>query len=194
MSALLWALVWVLAIVFALVIALLVTPVRLVFDLRTSPTWRLRIAARLLAGMTPSIPVHDSERSGSRRAPAEKQKSKARRKDGRGRRWAARPGRVIRSAPDLLVGLLKPIHLERFKVDADIGLEDPADTGHLFGLIQALDAVRPRPRAISIDVRPDFTGPRASGEVFAALRFIPAAFVWPGCRFAWRVFGAGHDR
>lgn len=181
-----------LAAVLALMIAVLLTPVRLDFDLRTVPKKRLRIVARPLAGITPAIRVHDSARPRSRKAPAATPKATARRTGVR-RRGGTRPGRILREVPNLLVDLLKPIRLEHFQLDADIGLEDPADTGHLFGLIMAFDAVRPRGSEISITVRPDFTGPRASGELFAALRFIPAAFVSPGCRFAWRVFGAGYD-
>ncbi len=97
---------------------------------------------------------------------------------------------MIAAAPQLLTGLLRPIRLVRLKVDADIGLVDPADTGLLFGLLAAVSYSRPHTSAVSIAIRPNFTGPRASGELDAALSFIPIAFVPPGVRYALRALGS----
>lgn len=184
----LWFLGWVLAFVLALVVAVLATPVKFGFTFSTSPGWRLLITMRLFGGFAPVIPLHDS----SRRRPKAKKKPVARRRrlPARFRLSAARIRRGILAAPDLLAGLLRPIRLERLALDADIGLADPADTGQLFGFIAAVNHSRPAASAVSIEVRPDFTGPRASGELDAVLSFIPVAFVPPGLRFAWRVFGA----
>ena len=93
------------------------------------------------------------------------------------------------AAPQLLRGLLKPVHLERLTVDADIGLADPADTGHLYGILAAANRAWSRPPRVSIAVRPDFSGARVSGELNAALSFIPLLLIPPGVRFAWLVFG-----
>lgn len=186
MSGLLWGLATALAALLVLAIAVLATPVKLAFVVSTSPRWRLMIAARLLGGVTPPIPIHDSAR---RRPKREKPPAKERRWAGMSRKTRASLPRAIAGAPRLVTGLLRPIHLERLAVDADIGLADPADTGQFFGWFAAATYVLPSTSALSIDVRPDFSGPRASGEVGAELSFVPVAFIPPGVRFAWRVFG-----
>ncbi len=187
MSGVLWSLLSALAVLLLLAIAALMTPVKFGFTVRTSPRWRLKIAARLLGGLTPPIPIHDSAR---RRRKKKKPTAKKSRLAIASRQALARMPRVIVGAPRLLAGLLRPIHLECLTVDADIGLADPADTGQLFGLLAAVSYSPPRTSAVSIAVRPDFTGPGASGELDAELSFIPVAFIPPGVRFAWRVFGS----
>jgi hypothetical protein len=97
--------------------------------------------------------------------------------------------RAMGAAPQLLAGLLRPVHFERLAIDADIGLADPADTGQLYGMLAAAEHALPRPARVSIIVRPDFSGSRISGEADAALSFIPLLLIPPGVRFAWRVFG-----
>ncbi len=187
MSGTFWCLVSALGVVLVLAIVALMTPVKLGFIVRTSPRWRLKVAARLFGGLTPPISIHDSARRRRRR---ERPTAKRKRPSIAPRRALARIPRVIAAAPGLPAGLLRPIQLERLTVDADIGLADPADTGQLFGLLAAVTHSRPPTAAVSIAVRPDFTGPRASGELDAELSFIPVAFIPPGVRFAWRVFGS----
>lgn len=184
----LWLLLSALAVLLAVAIAALVTPVRLAFTLRTSPGRQLKIAARLFGGLTPPIPIHDS----ARRRPKKKTRAaKLKKKPAiMSRQALTKISRVTAAAPRLVADLLRIIHLERLAVDADIGLADPADTGQLFGLLAAVTHSRPPASAVSIAVRPDFTGPRASGELDAVLSFTPAAFILPGLRFGWRVFGA----
>ena len=186
LSGVLWLLSSVFAVLLILAVAALMTPVKLGFTLRTSPTWRLKIAARLLGGLAPPIPIHDS----ARRRPKKKTPTAKRTWAIAPRRASARIARVIAAAPRLLAGLLRPFHLERLTIDADIGLADPADTGQLFGLLAAVNHSRPPNSAVSIAVRPDFTGPGASGELDAVLSFVPVAFIPPGIRFAWRLFGS----
>jgi hypothetical protein len=96
---------------------------------------------------------------------------------------------MISAAPDLLAGLLRAIHLRYLKVDADIGLSDPADTGQVFGLLApVIHSRRPADR-VQIAVRPDFTAARLSGEAAAGLSVTPATLMLPAIRFGWRVFG-----
>lgn len=190
MPVLLWGVLVAVAVLAALILVLLVTPVTLNVTMRTSPKWRLKIAARLLGGLTPSIPIHDSDRPRPKKkkkpSPApERQKKKA----GPSRPALARIRRAVSAAPHLLIDLLRPIHIQYLKVDMDVGLLDPADTGQLFGLLVPVIYSRRQSEAVSIAVRPDFTSARLSGEVTAALNFIPVAFIPPAIRFAWRVFG-----
>lgn len=186
MSGVLWYLLAALAVLLALASAALMTPVKLGFTVRTSPSWRLKIAARLLGGLTPPISIHDSER---RKRKRKTPKVKKKRSVIMPRRALARLPHVMAASPRLLAGLLRPVHLERLTVDADIGLADPADTGQLIGLLAAVTYSRLPTSIVSISLRPDFTGPRASGELDAELSFIPVAFIPPGVRFARHVFG-----
>lgn len=175
-----------LALLLGLAIAVLATPVRLALSLRTAPRWRLRIAARLLGGLTPAITLHDSARPRKVARPKKKTARKHARAD---RQTAARALRGLSAAPELAGGLLRRIHLRRLAVDADLGLGDPADTGQLFGLVQALRHALPDSETISVAIRPDFTEARAAGAVDAELSVTPLAFLAPGLRFASRIYG-----
>ena len=183
----LWVLLAALSLLVLSTVAVLVTPVELAFAARTSPRWRLQIAVRLLGGLTPAIPVHDSARPPKKAEQAKEKKEETPKAKTTASRRAAR---VAAGAPQLAFGLLKPIRLTQLRVDADIGLADPADTGQLCGLLAAVTYARPPNPDISIAIRPDFTGPRASGGLDTVLSFVPVAFIPPGVRFAWQVFGA----
>lgn len=188
MSGVFWALIWVVIAIVGVFVTALVTPVRLGLILRTSPDPRVKVSARLFGGLTPTIPIHDSARARPRakEPPAKRERPWAASRQRRGR-----VTRAIKAAPSLLVRLVRKFHVERLEIDANVGLDDPADTGLLFGVINALAYARPRSPRVSIAIRPDFTGLRASGKAEAELSFIPAAFVPPGLRFAWSVFRPG---
>ena len=187
MPSLLEGVLLVLAILPALLVAVLVTPIKLGFSATTSPTWRVKIAARLFAGLTPEILIHDSQRRLTKRKQRAAKKS---RRTAKSHQNSVRRARAIAAAPRLVVGLLRPIHLQHLRMDADIGLADPADTGQLLGFLSALKFSLPSPSPVSIAIRPDLSGPCASGAIEAQLSFVPAAFLPPGVRFAWHVFGS----
>ncbi len=185
MSGVLWGLLLTLVVILLLVGVALATPVKLAVAMTTSPQKRLKIVARLFGGMTPAIAIHDSAyQQQQKKAPKARKK-----KVTRSRRMLGRFPRVVAAMPQLLTGLLRPIHLERLAIDADIGVADPADTGQLYGMLAAANHAWPQPNRVSIIVRPDFTGSRASGELDAVLSFIPLCLIPPGVRFAWHVFG-----
>lgn len=192
MSGVLWALVSVLAVLVVLSVALLAMPIRLCLSLRTAPAWHLRLVVRLLGGLTPPIVVHDTARR-QRKARRTKKtstpsKTPTRKKAGRPRR--ARAARVATAAPRLVADMLRPVRLERLSIDADIGLDDPADTGHLFGLMAALTSSRPSAPNVSVAIRPDFTVHRVAADLDARLSVVPAELIPPWVRFAWLVFRA----
>jgi hypothetical protein len=186
MSAALWILLAVLAIPLVLLIAVLATPVQLGCVARSAPGGQLVIYARLFGGLTPTIRFYDSTRRNVKKKPPP-----AKRKKEKSKRALQGLGRVRRAIaePHLLVDFLRPIHIERLAIDADIGFADPADTGQLYGLLCPVIHSGLPASVVSIAVRPDFSGPRVSGEVVAELSFIPVAFLPPAARFAWRVWG-----
>ena len=185
MLGLVWGLLSALVVLLLLIGIVLATPVKLDFKMRTSPGWQMLVVARMIGGLTPAIAIHDSARQHQRRKTPRAKKKKA----PRSHRRSARISRAMAAAPQLLSGLLRPIHLQRLAIDVDIGLADPADTGQLCGMFAAAEHALPRPAGVSIIVRPDFSGSRISGEADAALSFIPLLLIPPGVRFAWRVFG-----
>ena len=186
MSVLLWSLLTALAVLGSLLITALVTPLKLDFRLRSSPKWRITIGARLLGGLAPPIQIHDSDRRSQKK---EKNRGARDREPKKPGTFHRRGSRMMTSGPGLLQGLLRPIHLDQLTVDADFGLGDPADTGHIYGLLAPLIYSRSPTSVVSISVKPDFAAAHFSGDVLAKLSFIPIALIPPVAKFAWHAFG-----
>jgi hypothetical protein len=74
-------------------------------------------------------------------------------------------------------------------MDCDFGLDDPADTGRIAGLLMPLQYADILPANVQLAVRPDFTQRRFTGELVASLSVTLAAFVPAVLRFAWRGLG-----
>ncbi len=185
MPVALWAVLLVLAVPVVLLIAALVTPVKLDCAARSAPELRLTVIARPFGGLTPPIRIYDSARKRVRKKPPP---AKPEKKPRSSRQGLARVRRAI-AKPQLLIDLLRPIRIERLMIDADIGFADPASTGEFYGMLAPVIYSSSPDSVVSVAVRPDFSGPRASGEIIAKLSFIPVAFFPPAARFAWRVFG-----
>ena len=56
----------------------------------------------------------------------------------------------------LLGSLTRAINLRRVRVDGRLGLGDPAKTGYLYGVLQAVEASLPKRRQLQIRLEPDF--------------------------------------
>ena len=177
---------WLFALLIVLVLAVVLTPVRLTVLMRSTPQLDWQVAARVFGGISPEVQIHDS----SRRRAKRQDKAEAHEPSRAQQRVRGMRLRFITAAPELLVGLLRQISISRLKIDADVGLGDPAETGQLFGLLAPIIYARPTTSAISVDLRPDFVSPRISGKINVELGFVPAAFILPGARFAWRVYGS----
>ncbi len=186
MTLLLTILLWCVLALLALLVALLVTPVRLRAHLRTSPDLSYRIEARALGGLAPGIPIADSTRPRKAVTPKQKKKPHLRKR----RRRMTGGTRMLSAAPELLSGLLRPIHIDHIKIDAEFGLNDPADTGQLYGYLAPLQFGAPSGAGRFVSLRPNFERACFVGELDAALHFTPAAFLPPALRFAWHALGA----
>jgi len=81
------------------------------------------------------------------------------------------------------------IHVSELSVDADYGLNDPAETGQLSGLLMPLQYAHLLPRRVSLNLRPDFTQSCLKGTLTAGIHVTVAAFFIPIMRFGWRAFG-----
>ena len=167
-------------------LVVLLTPVRLKVLGRNAPRVRWMLTAKLFWGLSPQVRIYDSSRRRAKKrdkaAPkrASQEVTRTRRVDG---------PRFVTAALKLIVEILRRVSIVRFRIDADLGLGDPAQTGQLFGFLAPVVYGGPRTSKISIDLRPDFVSARASGQIDIELSFVPAAFILPGVRFAWRAFG-----
>ena len=76
----------------------------------------------------------------------------------RGRAQSKRLRRVpMQPALGLLRALPRSINLRRLRVDARVGLGDPAKTGYLFGVVQGLEAgLLQRRKQLQVRLEPDF--------------------------------------
>lgn len=187
----------ILAIVLWLLLALLLAavlvlslPVRVRLLAQSGPVRRVSLELGLLGGLVPWIKVVDTARPAAPKpgAPKPERKPKAKRKRAPGR---ARGLRMARAAPRLLRGLLGQIHLDRFHVNCVFGLDDPADTGRLFGLLAPIQYGTDWAwgRNVSIDMRPDFNRLCLDGNADVALAVTPLRLLPPAVRFAWATFG-----
>ena len=187
MLVLLWGLLYALLALLIAALIILSTPLRVALQSSKSPRWRLAVAVRLLGGFAPRMTVYDSAR------PAKKARKSAKRRD-RAAARSPRPKkqasvRAIAAAPKLFSDIVGVFRLTRLRIDADIGLGDPAAAGELYGWIATAQYSLPQSPDFKADLRPDFSCARFEGEAEAEISFIPIAFVPPAIRFAWRAFG-----
>lgn len=204
MLTLLWVLSGLVALVLLVFIGVIALPVHLRLRAEVGeaaeggprPSGRFSAEVRLFGGLAPPLRISNEARSGPREPPAEPEtEDKARPGKKRGRKPRRMPGgrgaarRMIAALPDLIGGELRRIHIDRLAVNADFGLADPADTGRVYGYLTPVIYATHSPR-LALDLRPDFTRARLSGQAEAALHLTPGALAWPAIRFAWAVFVA----
>ena len=198
MGLVLAVLLWSLAAVLLLLAGVVVTPLRVRTRLASAPP-QARVSVALFGGMVP-IPVFDSARQ-ERRTTPERPRRRKERAERRKKRRATRPetgrggafplDRALPELPDLLTGLIDAFRFEHLRVDAVVGLDDPADTGALFGMLSALVHGLGGGERVSLTLAPDFDAPGLRGSADAALSVTLARLLPPAARFGWRVFGPG---
>ncbi len=186
MSAFLWTLKSVVILLFLSMSLVLITPVKLVLEMHTSPSWRMNVGMRLLGGSTPAISFSSDVCRGQLRNAQKTRKAKK----GISRRSSTSVAQAIPATLRFLSELLRSVHFDRLSIDADVGLPDPADTGQLLGMITATAHAMPSTQKVSVIIRPDFIEPRASGRLDAELSFVPLSIIPPSIRFVWRMVGS----
>jgi hypothetical protein len=172
----------------ALLILSLAIPVNLVYALRKERGWRGRIIVYWLFGL-----LHVSFRPGRKpKGPRRERRRIARRRIAKAGKGLVRRRRDLRAAlrtPGmvprlirLLRDLLRSSRPRRFRAEVVIGLEDPADTGRLWGMLAPLRFLfgkRGLGKAsnISIEITPDFSGPRFQAYSCASVRLVPLKMI-----------------
>lgn len=175
------------------IVAVVATPVRLRVVACSEPAPRVRLLLGLLGGWIPSIAVVDSaRRDRSRRETDRAPRERPRKRRERRTADRTRLARIRKAAPTLVRDLLRTVRLERLLLRGQVGLDDPADTGRLYGLVvPVLFATRwAWPPSAVVSVTPVFDRACLEGEADIALEVVPVRLLPPALRFGWAVFGA----
>lgn len=162
-----------------LLIGLLAIPVELVFSIEHSARWRARIAVRGLFGL-----VRVRRTSGPRRRaretirPARKKVSRHLRRPRTGLLSALVDDPSLRRrALRLLRDLIQAITVSGLRLRARLGLDDPADTGRLWGYLGAIRfALGGGPR-LDVAVEPDFDQAVFALQGAGSVRFVPLRII-----------------
>lgn len=174
--------------VLALTILLLAVPVNLVYALRKDDGWRGRLIVYWMFGL-----LRMRLRPGRRKAaPPSKRRRKKRAFIVSGARGAVRRRRdvlailrtrgLLRGLVQFLRDVLRALRPRRLCVELVIGMQDPADTGRLAGVLAPLRVLFGRRTLgkasnVSIEVTPDFSGPRFQGYSSASVQFVPLRLI-----------------
>ena len=168
-----------------LALSLLATPVAIVGVLKKDNTWTGRLRVYWLFGLLrirvrPRLPKR--RRSARRRSrPGGNRTGKRQPRRRRLIQLLRSPG-FLRRLLRLLRDLMRALGPRRVKTRFVIGMNDPADTGYLAALLAPLRVWLSRPggsepSAVSIDISPDFSGPRLQGYTCASMRFTPLRLI-----------------
>lgn len=171
---------------------LLIAPVSVAFDLERSThlraTWRVRWLFGLVrvTRTRPRPRPPNSSRPGPRPDDGRQRwpqwrPSLSGGSVGRMAEFARTPGlasRVVR----LLLDLIRHVTIKDAYAYGALGLEDPADTGELYGVLSPL-LVTASVAGVDVRCRPDFEQPGLRGSCGGRLRVRPVAVLWSCFRF-----------
>jgi hypothetical protein len=163
-----------LAAVAAVLVLLLAVPLDLAVTARRRERLETRVRVRWLWGRIP-LPAP----KGGARKPRRKKPKKPRAKRSSGRRALAvlRARGFARRALRLPRDLLCRVHIRAFDIDLRLGLDDPADTGRLWGLVGPAAAMLALPAPARVAVTPEFAEPVVHLDARADLRVVPGALL-----------------
>lgn len=157
-----------------LLIALLAIPMNIGFSAALdAPDQPFRMGARLRwAFGFIDVPLQKKKPLTTRRkSPPKPQRKKQRRSRFKPSRLLANPAFWERTKR-LLGRLMRAVHWHAFRLHARFGLDDPADTGRVFGAVGALAAVLVPSRA-DVTIDPVFEGPALTLQSEGEIRFVP---------------------
>lgn len=169
-------------------ILLLAIPVNLVYALRRETNWSGRVIVYWMFGK-----VRFHMRPGRQRKPSKprRRRHRLRRASRMGKQVVRRRRRIfaalrtpgfIRRIIKLTRDLLRALKPRRLRVEFIIGLDDPADTGRLWGLLAPLRLLFGtrsigKSSGVSVEITPDFIGPRFTGYSCASVQFVPLQLI-----------------
>jgi hypothetical protein len=161
----------------ALVLALLAVPVDVALAARRRDRLETRVTVRWWWGRV-CLPMSKGGPK-ARKARKPKKPRKARKP---GRPSGARRALALLRSPDfprrviaLVRGLLARVHVRRLELAVRLGLDDPADTGRLWGVVGPAAALLNPPAPARVEVAPEFGGALFHLDAAAEARVVPAA-------------------
>lgn len=180
------------------VVLLFAVPIDVAFVVRRDERLRGRVTVGWLFGLV-RISVYPA--SSAARARPSRRPSGQIVKRHRKRRRARNVGSMLLSEGflarvlRLLHRLLSRIHVRRLYVHIRLGLDDPADTGRLWGMVGPLVCVVPTPATGTVAIEPDFTGEAFHVDGEGAVRIVPIEIIVTLLAFAlspitWRALRA----
>lgn len=178
---------------FLLLLALLAVPVDLAFRLRISAGFEGRLTIGWLFGLI-RIPVRlGGERSKKKAEKRRKKRVRKAKKPRRGGRPVFLSGEFWRWLLGLLRRLLARIHVYRLFLSVNLGLDDPADTGRLWGGVGPVAAMLAAIPLADVRIQPNFEEAALLVESEGEIRIYPLAIIATVVATAlspatWRVF------
>ena len=161
-------LLWTLLGLVALATGLLAVPVEVVASLDVSARRPVTLRIKWLFGLV------RARREVGARKPASPGTSNERRR-GRGRR---RPDlTVIQHGIRLIGEILGQVNVRRARLDLSVGVDDPAATGEIVGVLAPVVAMANALPRTRVAIRPSFTGPTLEGGGEGEFRVVPIRLV-----------------
>ncbi len=173
LSVLLWLLVAV-AVIFA---AALVMPLAIRVQASVGEHVRWGLWLQPFGRFGPVIPVR-----GRRKKSASKPKPPTRKP---GKRSWRKMRRVPSAGMRLMSDVLSIVHFRGLSLDLRFGCQDPADTGHLYGLMTPVLYGSSGIPKTELHVVPVFDRAEFNGEARLEMFFVPMSLVPPILRFGW---------
>lgn len=119
---------------------------------------------------------------GKKKKPKAPRKKKRKKKDSGFRFWSMlRTKGFLRRLTLLVRDIFSCIRLRKFKLWLRLGLDDPADTGYVFGGVYAVRSFIPA--ECSVTIEPEFTEPVLEGYSRGTVTCTPICLVWSLVKF-----------
>ncbi len=158
------------------VVAVLAIPVGVTFTVQREEKFQGRVTIDWLFGLV-RIPVQPEENGETKPEPSSKKSSRTQAQRDihlwamfRSKGFLARLLRLLRR-------LMGCIHIRRLRLHLLIGLDDPADTGQLWGMIGPLALLVPVPARAELVIQPEFTGAALQIDSEGAIRILPIEII-----------------
>lgn len=156
--------------------ALLAIPVDVAFNVQREEKIAGRVTIGWLFGLV-RIPLRPEEGVKARPAPAPKPARRTRARRGLHVGAMLRSQGFLARLTRLLGRLWGGIHIRRLRLQVLLGLDDPADTGRLWGMVGPLALVVPVPAGADLAIQPEFSGAAFQIDGEGAVRILPIEII-----------------
>jgi hypothetical protein len=148
---------------------------------------RYSLALRPFAGYGPRLTVSDSERPTKRKSQPKKERKRKKTKHGPSRSYD--PRKIFHAVLQLMSEFAGKFHVEKIALDIRYGLEDPAETGQIFGALVPFIYGTHQSQQFNLNIEPVFDHIEFSGRAALDVSLTPARLIPPLVRIGWLVFG-----